>query len=105
MTPRVLPTIDLYHVAPIRMTVADCVTELLDELPRVGRIGFRRLTEDLVERLEVVLRFLALLEMYKQGWIELEQLDRFGEIEVIWVGEDALVGAGGPSFSVDDYEG
>ena len=59
--PRPVPRIDLFHVAPIRVSVADAVAELLDELPRVGRISFRRLTADLVERLDVIVRFLALL--------------------------------------------
>ena len=33
------------HVAPVRVSVAEAVEELVDELPRVGRITFRRLTE------------------------------------------------------------
>ena len=99
VTPKVLPRIDLFHVAPVRVTVADCVAELLDELPRVGRIGFRRLTEELVERLEVIVRFLALLELYKQGWVELEQADRFGDIEIVWIGEDERVARSAPSPS------
>jgi len=103
VTPKLVAKIDLFHVAPVRITVADCVAELVDELPRVGRIGFRRLTEELVERIEVIVRFLALLEMFKQGWIELEQGDRFGDIDVVWIGEDERVGVG--AFTVDDYEG
>ena len=62
-----MPRVDLDHVAPIRASVTDAVEELLDELPRAGRITFRELTGGLVERLEVVVRFLAVLELYKQG--------------------------------------
>ena len=40
---------------------------------RVGRITFRGLTAGLVERLEVVVRFLAVLELYKQGLVDLDQ--------------------------------
>ena len=36
LTPRPIPTVDLFHVNPITTTVADAVAELLDELPRVG---------------------------------------------------------------------
>src|SRR5207249_11304964 len=57
----------------IRASVTDAVEELLDELPRVERITFRALTAALVDRLEVVVRFLAVLELYKQGLIELGQ--------------------------------
>lgn len=102
VTPKPAVRIDLFHVAPVRASVADAVTELLDELPRVGRISFRRLTSGLVERLEVIVRFLAVLELFKQGLLEIEQGDRFGEIEVWWTGGD-LVSAG--LVAIDDYEG
>ena len=72
---------------------------MLDELPRAGRISFRRLTTGLVERLEVIVRFLALLELFKQGLIELEQTESFGDIEVVWVGTAAN------PILIDDYEG
>jgi len=107
MAPRPVPTVDLTHVAPIRLSVADAVAELVDELPRVGRITFRRLTDGLVERLEVIVCFLAVLELFKQGLIDVEQADAFGDIELRWLGEDGLdrsdvrvaVGA------IDDYDG
>jgi segregation and condensation protein A len=101
MTPKPVPRVDLFHVAAVRASVADAVAELLDELPRVGRISFRRLTSGLVERLEVIVRFLALLELFKQGAIELDQVDRFGDIDIVWNGVDAAVG----SMTIDDYEG
>ena len=72
----------------MRASVGDAVDELVDELPRVGRITFRRLTEDLVERLEVIVRFLAVLELYKQGLVDLEQGATFGELHVIWLGAE-----------------
>ena len=87
--PRPVPTVDLDHVAPIRLSVAEAVDELVDELPRAGRITFRRLTGGLVERLEVIVRFLALLELFKQGLVELEQADAFGDIEIRWTGGEA----------------
>jgi segregation and condensation protein A len=86
LTPKPIAHIDLDHVAPIRASVTDAVVELLDELPRVGRITFRDLTASLVERLEVVVRFLAILELFKQGIVDLDQPRTFGEIEVIWLG-------------------
>jgi segregation and condensation protein A len=103
VTPKPVPRIDLFHVAPIRASVADAVAELVDELPRCGRISFRRLTSGLVERLEVIVRFLALLELFKQGVIELDQDEQFGEIDVLWTGGRESVAAG--SIPIDDYEG
>jgi segregation and condensation protein A len=103
VTPKPVQRIDLFHVAPVRASVADAVAELVDELPRVGRISFRRLTSGLVERLEVIVRFLALLELFKQGVIELDQNEQFGEIDVLWTGGLEPVAAG--SIPIDDYEG
>ncbi len=84
LTPKPEPIVDLFHVNPIKITVADAVLELVDELPRVGRISFRRLTADLADRIEVIVRFLAVLELFKQGYVDLAQPERFGDIEVAW---------------------
>jgi segregation and condensation protein A len=88
VTPRPAPTVSLEHLHLVRANVSDAVAELVDELPRVGRISFRRLTSALVDRLEVVVRFLALLELFKQGLVDLEQASAFGDIEVVWLGGD-----------------
>ena len=101
-TPRPVPRVHTDHVAPIRASVQDAVAELLDELPRVGVITFRRLTEGLVERLAVIVRFLAVLEMYKQGLVDLEQHERLGELRVTWVGGADIDRA---SVLVEEYQG
>lgn len=85
-TPKPKPSVDLSHVTPVRISVADAVVELCHELPRVGRITFRRLTADLVERVDVVVHFLAVLELYKQGLIDLDQAATFADLTVIWTG-------------------
>src|SRR5205814_818158 len=87
-TPKPVPQVDLAHVAPIRASVADAVAELIDELPRVGRISFRRLAAGLRHRLDVIVRFLAVLELFKQGVVELDQAHTFGDIEVQWIGDE-----------------
>ena len=101
--PKPVPRVELEHVAPIRISVTDAVEELLDELPRAGRLTFRRLTESLVEKLEVVVRFLAVLELYKQGLVDLDQPGNFGELTITWIGGEgawttALAG-------IDVYDG
>ncbi len=102
LTPKPVPVVDLFHVNPITTTVADAVAELLDELPRAGTITFRRLTADLTDRIEVIIRFLAVLELYKQGAVEIDQPERFGDIEVTWsAGDDFDTEA----ILIDAYEG
>ena len=103
--PKPKPRVDLEHVAPIRASVTDAIAELADELPRVGRISFRRLTGGLVERLDVVVRFLAILEMFKRGLVDLDQAERFGEIEIVWMGPERADLDLGAFEAMDVYEG
>lgn len=102
LTPKPQPIVDLFHVNPIKLTVADAVRELVDELPRVGRITFRRLTADLADRIEVIIRFLAVLELFKQGYVDVDQPERFGDISVVWC---APAGTTVEQILVDAYEG
>ena len=89
LTPKPVPVVEIGHIHSVRVSVLDAVEELVDELPRVGRISFRSLTEQLVERLEVVVRFLAVLELFKQGLIDIDQTGAFGEIQITWLGDEA----------------
>jgi len=102
LTPKPVPRVEIFHIHQIRVSVADAVFELADELPRIGRISFRRLTEEFIDRLDVVVRFLAVLELYKQGMIDLDQPGAFGEIEIVWLGHD---GEGADLELVDAYDG
>ena len=103
MTPKPEPRIDLFHVAPIRVSVVEAVAELIDELPRAGRVTFRELTSVFVDKLEIVVRFLAVLELFKQGYIDLAQASNFGEIEIVWTGGESNESA--DLALVDMYEG
>ena len=80
--------VDLDHVAPIRISVTDAVEELVDELPRLGTVSFTTLTASLVDRLDVIVRFLAVLELFKNGWVELDQPTTFGELSISWTGTE-----------------
>ena len=104
--PKPIVRVDLEHVAPIRMSVWEAIDELADELPRVGRISFRRLTAELVERLEIIVRFLAVLELFKQGLVDLDQGERFGDISIVWIGDTFADGGSVLDRElVDSYEG
>ncbi|HEU4356408.1 MAG TPA: segregation/condensation protein A [Actinomycetota bacterium] len=80
------PMLDLSHVTPIRYTMAEAVAAVQDHLERLRAARFRELVADCDERIQVVVRFLALLELYREGKVDLEQAETFGEIEVRWGG-------------------
>jgi segregation and condensation protein A len=98
-----VPSVDLYHVTVDAVTVSEAVNELEIRLPLEGRATFRALTRHLSTRIEIIVRFLALLELCKQGRVSLDQGQTFGELQVEWVAttsEPVLVGA-----EYDEYEG
>lgn len=82
---RPAPMVDLSHVTPIRATVEDAVASVTLQLGDRQRARFRELVADCRERIEVVVRFLALLELYRQGRVSLAQAETFGDIEVHWL--------------------
>jgi len=109
-SPRPRPRIDLDHVAPVRISVRDTVEELSATLALVGRTSFRGLTEGIEVPLEVIVRFLAVLELYKEGLVELEQASTFGQLEITWLGvegAESLMAASrsGPAPGSDNLYG
>lgn len=81
------PMVDLSHVTPIRATVEEAVEAVTGRLAEGrGRARFRDLVADCPDRIHVVVRFLALLELYRDGKVTLRQAETFGEIEVSWEG-------------------
>ena len=59
-----------------------------DHLSRAGTVSFRALTADCTHTLEVVARFLALLELYRQQRVTFEQLTPLGDLHVRWTGRE-----------------
>jgi len=97
--PKSPKVIGLEHIAPIRASVADAIVAVADQMQHAGRSTFRELVAGIADRIEIVVRFLAILELFKQGRVELDQLERFGDIQVVWLGvEDS-------SIAIDNYEG
>ena len=103
--PRAAPRVDTTHITPISLTVGDAVAELIEALNKQGRATFRRLTAGIDDRLELVVRFLAVLELVKQGLADVEQATTFGDIVISWTGSDATDVRQAAMAGVDVYEG
>jgi segregation and condensation protein A len=82
--PKPEPKVTLDHVTDVRFTVADAVNEIAAQLPSLGRATFRALTIAATKPIELIVRFLAVLELFKQGWIDIDQGTSFGEMNIIW---------------------
>lgn len=83
------PAVDLSHMAQDTLQVSDVVADLAARLPSHRRTTFGELTRALSGRREVVVHFLALLELFKQNRVELHQDGPLGRIVVEWREEAA----------------
>ena len=94
------PSVSTDHVAPIRASVRDAVNTMLGLLPEAGATTFRALVEGVTSRLEIVVRFLAVLELFKQGVVDIEQASTFAQLVVrrLEAGEGAIA-----RVSLDDW--
>jgi segregation and condensation protein A len=76
------PMLDLSHVTPIRYTLDEARVAVRAHLDRLREASFRELVADCDERIQIVVRFLALLDLYREGHVDLAQAETFGEINV-----------------------
>ena len=95
------PQVSIAHIHQVRVSVREHANLLRERLRRAGSATFSLLVADCASTLEVVARFLALLELYREGLVEFEQPVSLDELTVRWVGGDD---AGG-ELDIDDYEG
>lgn len=70
-----------------RITIRQKITHLLQTLRQIPRVTFRRLLGQRTTRTEVVVTFLAMLELIKQRLVVAHQPTLFAEIEVEATGE------------------
>lgn len=91
--------VDLTHVQPARLTVREAAASVLDELEASsGRLSFAELTAGCRHVAEVVAHFLAVLELYKHGHVDLEQATHLGVLTVV----GTRLGSGAEE---DEYDG
>jgi segregation and condensation protein A len=81
--PRQAPTVNTSHLTPLTVSLDQMVREMSRRLSRASRSSFRDLCADL-QKPEVVVSFLALLELYRAESVELEQSQPFDTITVTW---------------------
>ena len=81
--------LDLGHMTPIRVSLHDALVAVADQLTLTPRARFRDLLGDGMEKIDVVIRFLAVLELYREGKVELTQASMFGDIAISWQGGSA----------------
>ena len=89
LTPKVAPVVALAHLHSSSVSVAEESKRVVDLL-RAGRtVSFRNLVSDADSTMVVVARFLALLDLYRQGVLRFDQVMALGELQISWTGSDS----------------
>ncbi|WP_199421688.1 segregation and condensation protein A [Actinotalea solisilvae] len=100
LRPKAAPAgVDLSHLHAPAVSVREQAAVLVDRLRRTGSGSFRALVQDADSTLVVVVRFLALLELFREGVVAFDQIDPLGELTVRWTGSEE-----GDVEVVDDYD-
>ena len=88
LTPKAPPVVAVEHLHSALVSVTE-ESKLVVEALRKGRtVSFRNLIQGADSTLVVVARFLALLDLYRQGALRFEQVMALGELQISWVGSD-----------------
>ena len=98
LRPRPAAEVDTSHLHTPAVSVREQASVVADRLRRVGSGTFRALVQDAGSPSVVVARFLALLELYREGAVAFDQVAPLGELTIRWTGGDGEVTV------VDDYD-
>ncbi|MEV4256328.1 segregation/condensation protein A [Spirillospora sp. NPDC049652] len=98
--PKAPPGVNVEHMYQPKASVREQAEVVVAKLRELGRATFEQLTDDAEGTFEVVARFLALLELYRERAVAFEQDAPLGVLTVTWTGaDDGEIEVG------DDYEG
>jgi segregation and condensation protein A len=100
LAPKPEPTVSIEHIYAPQASVREQAAVIVERLRRRGRATFRSLIADCAGTFEVVARFLAVLELYREQAVSMEQPEPLGDLYITWTGADDA------EFQVgDDYTG
>ena len=85
--PRPPRTVSLSHLHVAKVSVREHTSVLRERLIAAGQLTFTELVADCTETLDVVARFLGLLELYRETVVLFDQPEALGELVVRWVGD------------------
>ena len=86
LTPKVAPVVAIQHLHMALVSVAEESKMVVEALRHSKSLSFRNLIADADSTLVVVARFLALLDLYRQGVLRFDQVIALGELQISWTG-------------------
>lgn len=100
LAPKVTPTVAMEHLHLPLVSVAEESKWVVEALRRSRSMSFRHLVSEAESTLVVVARFLALLDLYRQGALRFDQVVSLGELQISWVGPDSGEIEAGEEFDI-----
>jgi segregation and condensation protein A len=88
LAPKQAEVVSLAHLHAPAVSVREQARLVVDRLRRSPSLTFRALTGDSPDRVTTVARFLALLELFREGAVAFEQIAALGELTVRWTGSN-----------------
>jgi segregation and condensation protein A len=88
MQPKPVLELSLSHIHAPTVSVREQAALVVDRLRRQGTMTFRALSGDSPDTLTTVARFLALLELFREGVVSFDQVSPLGELTVRWTGSE-----------------
>ncbi len=86
LTPKSSPVVSVAHLHPPLVSVMEESKRVVEALRRSTSLSFRNLIADADTALVIVARFLALLDLYRQGVLRFNQVIALGELQISWTG-------------------
>ena len=86
LTPRTAPVVGVSHLYTPLVSVAEESKWVVEALRRSKSLSFRNLISDTDSTLVFIARFLALLDLYRQGVLRFDQVVAMGELHITWTG-------------------
>ncbi len=88
LTPKAEPVVSLTHIHAPTVSVKEQAVVVVERLRRHGAMTFRALAGDAPDVITKVARFLALLELFREGVLGFDQVTPLGELTIRWTGTE-----------------
>ena len=88
LTPKAPPVVAIEHLHMALVSVSEQSKLVVEALRHSKTMSFRSLCHDADSTMVVVARFLALLDLYRQGNLRFNQVIALGELQISWTGSD-----------------
>lgn len=104
LTPRPEPSVGLTHLHTPTVSVSEQAAVVLGRLEQLGQASFAQMIDDADSRSVVVARFLALLELFRDGALAFDQSEPLAPLLLRWVPPNRRIAAGQAHAGASEFD-